>query len=174
MLGFSGASARSKRIAERLYPALIQRGREPVFFTKLGVPDSIDGRFDVLALHAWLLLERLREEKLDAIAQRLIDAVFTGFDEGLRDLGAGDMAMGRRIKKLADAFYGRLHAYENSGSASELTEALLRNLYRGDAASRQRALIVARYVDSARRHLAHSAVAQGAIDFGPLPEAQMS
>ncbi|HTV71876.1 MAG TPA: ubiquinol-cytochrome C chaperone family protein [Rhizobiaceae bacterium] len=168
MLHLLGRSAGRKQTVRQLYATTVARAREPVFFTKLGVPDTIDGRFDLLALHAWMVLDRLREAKLPDLSQAFIDTVFIGFDEGLRDLGAGDMGMGRRMKKLADAFYGRMSSYEGSESIQTMSESLLRNLYRG-AGDVQSAAIVARYVDSARAHVAQSDIAAGELDFGPLP-----
>jgi cytochrome b pre-mRNA-processing protein 3 len=97
-----------------------------------------------------------------------MDTVFIGFDEGLRDLGAGDMGMGRRMKKLADAFYGRLSSYEASSDVPAIRDSLLRNLYRGTGDA-QNATAVARYVQSARAHVSQSELTSGALDFGPLP-----
>jgi len=168
MLGVLGNSAGRKRLVHRLYGSVVARARAPVFFTNLGVPDTIDGRFDLLALHAWLVLEQLRERHLAALSQGLTDVVFTGFDEGLRDLGAGDMGMGRRIKKLADAFYGRLQAYDTATDEASMAAAIRRNVYRGEGNAAQ-AEAVARYVLSAREHVGRSDLARGEVDFGPLP-----
>jgi cytochrome b pre-mRNA-processing protein 3 len=168
MLGVLGKSAGRKKLVGRLYAATVERARAPVFFTKLGVPDTIDGRFDLLALHAWLVFEKLRTEQLGELSQGLMDTIFIGFDEGLRDLGTGDMGMGRRIRKLADAFYGRLQAYGASDDVSAMTEAVLRNLYRGQG-DLAHAEIVAHYVEGARAHVARSDVTSGEVDFGPLP-----
>jgi cytochrome b pre-mRNA-processing protein 3 len=168
MLGLLGKSADRRKLIDRLYAATVARAREPVFFTRFGVPDTIDGRFDLLALHAWLALDRLRAGNLDELSQGLMDTIFVGFDEGLRDLGTGDMGMGRRIKNLADAFYGRLQAYGTSTDHVAMTEAIQRNLYRG-AGDAVRAEAVARYVEKARASVASSDVAAGELDFGPLP-----
>ena len=168
MFGALGKTADRRKLVDRLYAATVARARTPVFFTKLGVPDTIDGRFDLLALHAWIVLEQLRERQLNGLSQGFIDTIFVGFDEGLRDLGAGDMGMGRRIKKLADAFYGRLHAYNGTEGLPALTEAVRRNLYRGGG-DEEGARTVARYVENARAHAGRSDIAGGEVDFGPLP-----
>lgn len=168
MLKVLARSAARKQTIARLHAATVGRARAPVFFTKFGVPDTIDGRFDLLTLHAWMVLERLRNEKMGDLAQGFMDTLFIGFDEGLRDLGAGDMGMGRRMKKIADAFYGRLSSYEASHDAAALSGALQRNLYRGGGEAAH-ADAVAGYIESAKAHVARSDIAAGNLDFGPLP-----
>ena len=167
MLNSLRKSENARRAARSLHQAIVERARAPVFYAELGVADSVDGRFDLIALHAWLVLEQLRAARLNDLSQALTDALFVGFDEGLRDLGAGDMGMGRRMKKLADAFYGRLKAYGESAGDAALGEALERNLYRGAPCARMADLV--RYVAAAQEHLARADLASGAVDFGPLP-----
>jgi cytochrome b pre-mRNA-processing protein 3 len=168
MLSLWRKSASREAPVDRLYAAMVARARDAAFFTRFGVPDTIDGRFDVLALHAWLVLDGLRAGKLAALSQALTDRIFTGFDEGLRDLGTGDMGMGRKIKKLADAFYGRLSAYDTCDSETAMTEAIERNIYRGSGEIAH-AQAIARYAESARSHIARSELAGGDAEFGPLP-----
>jgi cytochrome b pre-mRNA-processing protein 3 len=167
MLNSPRKSETPRRAAQMLHAAIVARARAPVFYAELGVADSVDGRFDLIALHAWLVLERLRAARLNDLSQALTDALFVGFDEGLRDLGAGDMGMGRRMKTLADAFYGRLKAYGESAGDAAMGEALERNLYRGVPCERMAGLV--RYVAVAQEHLARADVASGVADFGPLP-----
>src|ERR1700741_3963580 len=131
MLNITGKSRALRNAASRLNAGIVSRAREPVFYAKLGVADSVDGRFDLIVLHAWLVLERLRAQRLNDLSQALTDALFVSFDEGLRDLGAGDMGLGRRMKAMADAFYGRLKAYGESADEGAMAKALGRNLYRG-------------------------------------------
>lgn len=149
-----------------LHAALIARAREPVFFVSHGVADTPDGRFDSIALHAALVLERL---KADPLAKALVDALFDGFAEGLRAQGAGDIAMLRKLKRMADAFYGRLKAYEAARDEAAMRLALIRNLYRGADDRAGEAGTLAGYVLRARDRLAgwH---ADRPLDFGPLPE----
>src|ERR1700722_6912194 len=105
MLNAWRKSAERRRLSERLCAALIERARAPVFFREHGAPDPLDGRFDLLTLHAWLVLERLEAADRRDLAQALTDGLFVRFDEALRDMGAGDMGMGRRMKKMASAFF---------------------------------------------------------------------
>ena len=162
-------SREDKALGARLYGAVAARAREPVFFTMFGVPDTIDGRFDLVTLHAWLVLERLRRSDMKDSSQGLIDALFTSFDEGLRELGVGDIGIGHRMKKMADAFYGRLAAYGAATNEDALASAILRNVYRGNVGNEVSARHLARYVIAARESLDSSDIASGEADFGPLP-----
>lgn len=166
MLHLRPKAAARKDAVRRLYDALVARSRDPVFFRAFAVADTIDGRFDMMALHAWLVLARLQQAGRQAEAQILTDIIFTGFDEALREQGAGDMGLGRRIKAMADAFFGRLKAYDGAGDDDAMAEALARNLYRGGLVD-ARARALAAYIRSARRHLSESP--EDRLDFGPPP-----
>ena len=167
MLNVLRRSRERRQLAGELHAALVARAREPEFFATFGVKDTLDGRFDLIVLHAWLVLERLREAGATSLSQAFIDAVFVGFDEGLRELGAGDIGMGKRVKKLADAFYGRMQAYGEAADETAMEAALNRNLYRG--APELGAQPMAHYVMSARSWLKNSDIENGHIDFGPMP-----
>lgn len=164
MLNLLRKSAARKDGTRRLHDALVMRARAPVFFTAFGVPDTVDGRFDLLALHGWLALAHLKAAGRQPEAQALTDAIFTGFDEALREQGAGDMALGRRMKAMADAFFGRLAAYEAAATPDALAAAIARNLYRGGAVD-GRCHAIAAYARTARESLEKG---EG-LDFGPLP-----
>jgi cytochrome b pre-mRNA-processing protein 3 len=164
------AKSRERRVAAAsLASAIVARARAPVFFTKFDVPDTIDGRFDLVTLHAFLVLERLAAQGRRDLSQALMDEVFAGFDSGLRDLGVGDIAIGRRMKTMANAYYGRLNAYRTATGDAGLTAALLRNLYRGAVENESSARALAIYVENARKALAVSAIENGKAEFGPLP-----
>jgi cytochrome b pre-mRNA-processing protein 3 len=169
MLNALRRNTEKARLVRGLYAGLTAQARQPEFFTKLGVADSIDGRFDMVALHAWLVFERLRACGMDDVAHALSDALFVGFDEALRDLGAGDMSMGRKIRLMGEAFNGRVQAYSAASSDAQLAEAILRNIYRGDAKRSEEALALARYADVARHTLAACDPRMGNLNFGPLP-----
>jgi cytochrome b pre-mRNA-processing protein 3 len=170
MLTAIRARSRRRRLAARLCATLSARAREPVFFRDFGVADTFDGRFDLLVLHAWLVLDRLDTVGARDLAQALVDTLFVGLDEGLREQGAGDMGMSRRMKKMASAFYGRLGAYGEAADERDLGEALVRNLYRGEASHVEDAMRLAKYVSKARERLAGCHPESGEVDFGPLPE----
>ena len=166
MLNVLRRSKERRQLAAKLHAVLVARAREPVFFERFGVSDTVDGRFDLVVLHAWLVMDRL--SSAPSLLQAFVDAVFVGFDEGLRELGAGDIGMGKRVKALADAFYGRIHAYGEAKDEAALEAALLRNLYRGGAGPG--AATLASYVLRAKARLAACAVEDGEVDFGPLPQ----
>jgi len=151
--------------AANLYAAVVERAREPVFFAIFGVKDTLDGRFDLIVLHVWLVLDRLKGGPL---SQAFVDRVFVGFDEALRELGAGDIGIGKRVKKFADAFYGRMQAYGEATNEASMESALVRNLYRGEPGAA--ANFLARYALRAREQLVDCDVDAGQLDFGPLPE----
>ncbi|HEY4078541.1 MAG TPA: ubiquinol-cytochrome C chaperone family protein [Rhizomicrobium sp.] len=166
MLNLLRKSVVRKQDGQRLYDGVVSRARDPVFFTAFGVPDTIDGRFDMVVLHAWLVLTVLKQAEQAEAAQGLTDVIFTGFDEALREQGAGDMGISRKLKAFADGFYGRLAAYEGAREESELAEALARNIWRG-APVDARTVVLATYTLKAREKLKHTL--PDTIDFGPLP-----
>ena len=170
MLNLLRKSAARKEFAMRLESQLAARAREPFFFRALNVPDTVDGRFDMVALHGWLALERLKAARMEEAAQGLTDLLFVGFDEALREQGTGDMGMGRRMKAFANAFFGRLHAYSGAKDETALAEALAKNIWRGKPVG-DLGQVLARYVASVRVQLAAGDIAAGQLDFGPLPQA---
>jgi cytochrome b pre-mRNA-processing protein 3 len=174
MLAKFRKAARSPEIPAKLYRAILARSREFVFYREWGVADTIDGRFDLLALHAFLVFDALRDAGPAAadLGANLADAIFTGFDEALRELGVSDFGMGRRIRKMANAFYGRMQSYGSvAHEAAELAAALQRNLYRGDPTKAREAAGLASYMLLARRQLQRdtAVLLAGTADFGPLP-----
>lgn len=168
MLSSFRQTATLRALSNRLEAGISARSRAPVFYSAFGVADSIDGRFDMLALHAALVLERLDAAGARDVAQALVDTIFVSFDEGLRQLGAGDVGMSRRMKKMAEAFFGRMQAYRDAPDQVALEAAIARNIYRGTDTGR--AAVLADYVLSARASLGNCDVAAGETDFGPLPE----
>lgn len=141
----------SRRAAvHALYGRLVEQARQPTFFLDWGVPDTLDGRFEVLALHAFLVLNRLKADHAATagFAQDLFDTMFADMDRGLRELGASDLGVGRHVKAMARGLYGRIVAYERglTGGDSLLEEALLRNFYGGRTASDAELAAVAGYV----------------------------
>ena len=130
---FSNSAVKTNAVA--LYLIAVEKARQPNFYAKMDVSDSVDGRFDMIALHVFLLLRRLRQggEETQIISQALFDTMFEDMDRGLRELGAGDLGVGRRVKSMAKAFYGRIAAYDKGldGDDGALVLAIKRNIFRG-------------------------------------------
>ncbi|MCP4330785.1 MAG: hypothetical protein GY791_20545 [Alphaproteobacteria bacterium] len=142
-----------------LYMAAVGQARRGTFYRSGGVPDTLDGRFDMIALHVFLILHRLRSAhgRGKLVGQALFDTMFADMDENLRELGVGDLAVGRRVKTMAKALYGRIAAYQaalGSPRADDLAAALSRNLYRGIAPDDAVVAIMADYVRFQAAHLA--------------------
>lgn len=139
--------------ASALYLALVAQARAPVFYLSFGVPDTLDGRFDMIALHAFLLLRRLKADGSDGkpaeLGQEIFDLMFADMDRNLREMGVGDLGIAPKVKAMVRAFYGRVAAYEAGLDAAEetvLAEALKRNLYRGVAPAEDHVRAMAAYV----------------------------
>ena len=97
-----------------LYTRVVEQARRPEFYQRLGVPDTVEGRFELYSLHVLLLLERLRGggEEAGEVSQALFDTYLKGLDHALRELGVGDLSVGRKMRKLGEAFYGRGKSYD--------------------------------------------------------------
>ncbi|MBE7247292.1 MAG: ubiquinol-cytochrome C chaperone [Actinomycetospora chiangmaiensis] len=133
---FRRANAR-RRAVEDLHVALSMAARRPGLYVRLGVPDTVEGRFEALCLHAILVLRRLNQLPPPAaeVAQDLVNSVFTQLDASLRELGVGDMGVSKRMKKLGAAFYGRAEGYDaalNAGDVAALRGTLVRNALGGE------------------------------------------
>lgn len=175
LFGFFGAK-RFEEAAHRMYLSLVEQARQPGFYLSCGVPDTADGRFDMIILHAFLVLRRLKKdhEQTAELAQELFDLMFADMDQNLREMGVGDLAVGKRIKGMASAFYGRVAAYEAGLGANDsaLEEALRRNLYRKARPEAGQLAAVAGYMrdESARLDGAGvDSLMAGNVIFGPAP-----
>lgn len=155
-----------------IYDSLLARARLAHFYRGLGVADTRDGRFDLLTLHAWLVLQRLQLDGKRALAKRLTDRIFSGFEAAMREDGATDGGVFRGLKLLAAAFYGRLEAYTVAAMDGQeaLTLVIARNLFRRDVPDPV-AREIAAYMLAARIRLADwTPGGELPLDFGPLPD----
>jgi len=159
-------------IARRLYEAVVAQARQPVFFAEWEVPDTVDGRFETVTLHMHLLLRRLKDGGPEAtsLAQALFDVMFADMDASLREMGAGDLGVGRRVKQMATGFYGRVAAYDAglAGGAAVLAAALRRNLFGTVSPSPESLAAMAHYVTRAAAALARQPlerIAGGTVAF---------
>jgi cytochrome b pre-mRNA-processing protein 3 len=131
-------TSRHERAGFELYAAAVAAAREPWLYQALAVPDTLDGRFDLIALHAFLLVHRLQDaaEPGPALAQAVFDAMFSDMDNNLRELGVSDLSVGKRMRAMWEAFHGRSKAYSASiqaGDRAALASSLGRNVWRGDS-----------------------------------------
>ena len=151
----------AERMGLPLYTAAVEQARDPGFYTALGVTDEIDSRFELYTLHVLLLILRLRDEtgagaeRGAEAAQNLFDVYVSALDNALRELGVNDVTMAKKMRRLGEALYGRMTAYERAlraGDAPELCDGLARNVYTTEDA--ERATGLAAYALAARGVLA--------------------
>ena len=161
--------------AHRLYARLVEQARGPGFYAALCVPDSLDGRYEMVGLHVFLALRRLKREgaATAALAQALFDTMFADMDRSLREIGVGDLSVGNRVKDMASGLYGRIAAYESGledADGAALEHALTRNVYGTVAPPPAAVAALARYVRAAAAALEMVPVAalDGAADL-PWP-----
>ena len=133
-----------------LYSSVVAQARQPYFYTDLAVPDTPDGRYDMIMIHAFLLLHRLKRDlpNTKEISQALFDIMFEDMDKSLREMGAGDVGIGRRIKEMAKAFYGRIAAYDEGLNRDDdsLDIALQRNVYRQSSVKNEQVSALGSYI----------------------------
>jgi cytochrome b pre-mRNA-processing protein 3 len=169
----------SKVLIEQLRGEILSASRRPALYEALEAPDRVDGRFELLALHAGLVLRRLVAigGLGQDIAQDLVNSLFLYLDDTLREMAMSDVAVSKRLKTMKEAFYGRITAYAaalDSGSGAELTAALARNVYGAGSRPVPPAAELAGYVASLDAALAATPLedfATGRFRFpeGPLP-----
>jgi cytochrome b pre-mRNA-processing protein 3 len=177
ILGFL-RSSRHERAGFTLYTAAVKAARAPVYFDTLGVPDTLDGRFDLVGLFAALVIRRARAlpPPGPALAQAVFDAMFADMDFNLRELGVGDLSIPKRMRAMWEAFHGRAMAYEAPLAAQDaeaLTIALARNVWRGQAPPGVAAAL-AQATLKQDHHLATQDLARfscGAVEFLPAVQA---
>ena len=118
---------------KNLYSEIVRQARQLEFYQTLGVPDTTNGRFDLIALHAFIVMKRLKSigEIGETLSQSLFDCMFSDIDTNLREMGLGDISVGKKVKGLASAYYGRVKAYEDGllRVDKSLEAAFERNLY---------------------------------------------
>ena len=140
---------------ETIYGMIVTQAREPLFYRDLGVPDTVNGRFDLLLMHLWLVLRRLKSvEAGSALSQQLFDHFCNDMDDNLREMGVGDLTVPKRMQAFGEAFYGRAAAYDLAiaDSRGALAQALCKNILDGGQIENARRL--AYYAEAAMSALA--------------------
>ncbi|MBT5913271.1 MAG: ubiquinol-cytochrome C chaperone [Rhodospirillaceae bacterium] len=135
---------------EKIYNIVVSQSRRPELFAEFSVADTLDGRFDLLSLHMCLIFKRLKLEDNShkQFSQLLFDFMFQDMDRSLREIGVGDLSVGKRVKEMGRAFLGRLEVYEAVIKVNDISleGALIRNVYRSDPLLSQNASKLAHYV----------------------------
>jgi cytochrome b pre-mRNA-processing protein 3 len=158
---------------EAIYGMIVTQAREPLFYRDLGVPDTVNGRFDLLLMHLWLVLRRLKTaEGGKALSQALFDHFCNDMDDNLRELGVSDLKVPKKMQAFGEAFYGRTAAYDMAltEGTEALAQALCKNILNGENIEKARRL--AAYAGMAMTALAgadEAALVSGIWKF-PSPE----
>ena len=168
------ASRTADATIDALYGAIVAQARSPGFYLTYGVPDTVEGRFDMIVLHLVLVFRRLAREPdaVRALAQGVFDRFCRDMEHNLREMGVGDLSVPKQMRRLGEAFYGRAGVYERAINAPNqsremLATALARNVF-AEPGSSGKALHLAAYVAEAERCLEAApsvALAGGAIAF---------
>jgi cytochrome b pre-mRNA-processing protein 3 len=136
---FSRPRSRRADSIEAIYGMIVAKAREPLFYKDLGVRDTVDGRFDLILLHMWMVLRRLRRsEGGPDRAQALFDRFCVDMDDNLREMGVGDLTVPKRMQAFGEAFYGRAAAYDlvlseaRENDQGPLAQAICKNILNGE------------------------------------------
>jgi len=167
--------------AQALYESAVDQARRPEFYSDLGVPDSLDGRFEMIVLHVFLVLHRLKGVRsgVNDLSQALYDTLFADMDRSVREMGAGDLGVAPRVKKMVQGFGGRVQAYDEALEKDDaaLRDAIERNIYGTVEADREALGRMADYVHAQVDALRRQDVAQlsaGNVEFADIPARQTS
>jgi len=121
------------KVAELYYKGIVAMARNIKLYEKGGVPDTFEGRYELIVLHSHVFIRRLIKSGTvgKSISQKIIDILVKDFDNSLRELGVGDLSVGKKIKKMLEGYYGRAEAYEKAlyDGPKSLVTALKKNLY---------------------------------------------
>jgi cytochrome b pre-mRNA-processing protein 3 len=130
---------------EAIYGMIVTQAREPLFYRDLAVPDTVNGRFDLLVLHLWMVLRRFRSIPSAAtVSQALFDRFCDDMDANLREMGVGDLTVPKRMQAFGEAFYGRAAAYDTALASGEeaLAQAVCKNVLNGKTLEHARRLAI--------------------------------
>lgn len=165
--------------ARALYLAAAEQARNPAFYTRLAVPDTLDGRYELVTLHVYLLLRALKGRGKTAhdVGRRLMEVMVDDFDRTLREMGVGDTGIARRVKQMARGFAGRQAAYDAALEApgDEALDVVVDNNIYGtvtDVPAQTRAAMIAYIRREARPPDAQrlAELLAGRAAFGPVVE----
>ena len=157
MLAFFRTRRRNRQIVDALYDSVVEAARRPALFTRYRLPDTVMGRYESLGIHVFLVLTRCRgEPALAALSQDIVDRFMTDIEDSIRQIGIGDVAVPKRMRKLAGLFYARVARYAAAiaeGDAAALADVLGRDAA-DDGERLEAAPALAAYMLAASRRLA--------------------
>ncbi|KJC36002.1 ubiquinol-cytochrome C chaperone [Bradyrhizobium sp. LTSP885] len=160
---------------ETIYGMIVTQAREPLFYRDLGVPDTVNGRFDLLLMHLWLVLRRFKSVEAGSdLSQALFDHFCTDMDDNLREMGVGDLTVPKRMQAFGEAFYGRTAAYDLALTDSDeaLAQSFCKNILNGANIDKAHELAAyARHAVTALARADAAALKQGAWSFPALQTA---
>ncbi|MCC9622905.1 phage tail protein [Thalassospira sp. MA62] len=175
LFGWLKKKDRDETAAFELYTAMVTQARQPDFYAKLGVPDTMEGRFDLILVHAFILFRRLKDENsAKNLAQKVFDVMFADLDQNMREMGIGDVGILKRIRKMTEAYHGRVVAYEEGvqSGLADLAAALDRNLYADTEVQTEQLMAMVAYVQEALTMLANQPIEElqtGKVRFPDVP-----
>ncbi|MEE2954998.1 MAG: ubiquinol-cytochrome C chaperone family protein [Pseudomonadota bacterium] len=143
--------SKTRKVATSLYITVVKQARQPFLYTNLGVPDTFDGRFNMISLHVFLVLRRLKSNftRSEKTSQALFDVMFADMDQSLREIGVGDLRVGKNVKVMVANFYGRISAFEKALRDSSdvlLIEAINRNVFPKEQSVQTNSEKIAQYI----------------------------
>lgn len=168
---------RREQAATNLYLAAVTQARQPVFYSHYGVPDTLEGRYDMIIAHVWMIMRRLAAGGGPGgaqVSQAMVELMFADMDRNLREMGISDFRIGKRVLNMAEAFYGRAGAYDKAlaeGDAA-MRAALERNLYQSGTATIEQMDAMATHIRAQLAHLDSqdaASLCEGKVSF-PQPE----
>ena len=142
---FRKPQAPSRGTIEAIYGMIVTQARQPSFYRDMGVPDTVNGRFDLLVLHLWMVLRRFKSAEAAAnLSQALFDRFCDDMDANLREMGVGDLTVPKRMRAFGEAFYGRAAAYDLALTSGQepLAQALCKNILNGEGIEKARRLAI--------------------------------
>ncbi len=157
LFSFNKTRIATRDVPHEIYGSLVSSARNPVLYRDLNVPDTMNGRFDMMVIHVFILAHRLKDadKKCQALSQAIFDAFLLDMDRGMREEGVGDISIPKKLKKMTQIYYGRLRAYEKpleEGDRPALAEIINRNIFT-DAHEDKSAALIANYMLDLHAHL---------------------
>ena len=158
----------------KIYLKAVEQARQKELYEAFSVPDTVDGRFDMIILHLFLIIKNLKDSNSASfLTQGLLDYMFDDMDRNLREMGVGDLSVGKQVKKMAKAFYGRSECWEEalSGSSEDLKKALKQTIFRSSEIKPDQIDNLCKYIEINDGHIKKqeiSTILKGKLEFLPI------